>query len=159
MAAPDWKTLRDLWDLDEGALRDIYVPNATAADWQAVLEVVTGRWPFSYLLDGEPGQLPDARTFFAEARQREAAHLLRVAVTPLINLNAHFFGEDEIEFDFDPRELLNDADLAAILDFMRVVGRTLRKPVLVSIESSPHLSPELRYNPQSDEVVALDWHH
>jgi hypothetical protein len=82
-----------------------------------------------------------------------------VAVTPLINLNAHFFCEDEIEFDLDPRELLDDDDLAAILDFMRVIGRRLRKEVLVSVESLPRLSPELRYDPRDDEVVALDWDH
>lgn len=159
MAVPDWKTLRGLWDLDPGALRDIYVPAVTADDWQAVLEAVTSRWPSSYLVDGVPGQLPDARTFFADGREREAAHLLRVSVSPLINLNAHFFCEDEIEFDFDPRELLSDEDLTAVLDFMRVIGRAVGKPVLVSVESSPHLSPELRYDPRDDEVAVLDWDH
>ena len=45
----------------DGALRDIYVHDATIADWQAVLDFVRGNCTsFQFTVDGQPAVLPAA---------------------------------------------------------------------------------------------------
>jgi hypothetical protein len=67
-----------------------------------------------------------------------------------------FFTEDEIEFDLDPRQILNASDLDAVCAFVQAVGRALRRPVHVCQEGGPPWpQDDLRYDPIADEVVAL----
>ena len=149
MSQPQWEPLRNLWAEDDGALIDVYVEGTVAEDWQAAVNAALAAWPSSYCEDGEPAQLPSAEEALTRSRARSC--LLRVALTPLINLNTHFFAADEVEFDFDPREVLDQDDLDQVCGFMRTVGRAIGKPVWLGIEGGPPRPPaNLRYDPADD---------
>ena len=64
---------------------------------------------------------------------------------------------EEVEFDVDPNELLDQADLDVLIDFVSTIGRELHRPVYVGIESGDPRPPEdMRYDPMSDRVIARD---
>ena len=153
MENPPWNYVRACWAEDDGALSDIYVLEATADDWQRVVEATTARWPSSYEEDAQPVPLPDeVDVVFGRAASRTC--LLRIEVTPLISLNAHFFSSEEVEFDLDPRAVRDRADLDALTEFIRTVGRTLDRPVYIGIEGLPRPLEYMRYEPTPDRFVA-----
>jgi hypothetical protein len=149
---PRWEALQREWADDPGVLVDVRVPDASVDDWQRVIQLVTTRWPCSLDADDKYVPLPsDLGSLFTSAATR--SRLLRVALTPLITLDA-FLPEPDIEFDFDPREVLDQAGLDAIVDFVVIVGRTLQRTVHVVIEGGK--SPEMdymRYEPDTDHIV------
>ena len=132
---------------------EIYVPGTTTDDWQRFLETTTKRWPSAYTEDGESARLPkDVREIFRRSELR--ACLLQLELTPLVSLNVHFFTQEELELDLDPREVRAQADLDAVIAFMRTLGLAVGRPVYMGIESSEPRPPEdLRYEPARNRVV------
>jgi hypothetical protein len=154
MTTPQWEWLKRTWGEDEGALVDVRVPNASVDEWQRVLDAVRGRWPVSLEVDGAPEPMPsDVRGLFDPPDGR--FRLLRVALTPRINLNA-YLPDEEIEFDFDPKEVLDQADLDVITEFVLVVGRTVRRTVHVLVESGElGTMDSMRYDDATDQIVVV----
>lgn len=148
--------LQRRWADDPGALGDIRVPDATVNDWLRLIEVVAARWPCSLGADGEQIPSPsDLNGLFALAGPRSM--LLRVRLTPLINLHAYFPDYEGIEFDFDPQELLDQADLDDIVDFVTSVGRALRRTVRVVVEGGDAGEMDyMRYDADGDRIVVPD---
>jgi hypothetical protein len=58
----------------------------------------------------------------------------------------HFFTTDEIEMDVDPREVTSQAELDELLGFLRLVGDTLGRAVILSHESDEE-HPFISYEP------------
>ena len=141
------------WD---GALLDAYVFGVSIADWQRVIDVVSAqRWSLDYTVDGSslplPGQVSDI--FVARG---EGSATLHIRPTPDILVNTHFFSDDEIEFDFDPRELQGQDRLDVLCSFLRIIGSTLDRPVVVTPENSSD-RPLLTYTPAGNRVTATRW--
>ena len=130
-----WKDVASefVWD---GAWRDIYVVGTTIADWQRVLDLLSDRTPdaLAFYVDGEKlSSAPSAEVIFA--RRQETSTLLQVTAGD-VHLNCHFFCEEEIEFDLDPRELRGEEDLQAVLTFMRSITEGAGKPAILTHENS-----------------------
>lgn len=53
-----------------------------------------------------------------------------------VYLNCHFFCEEEIEFDLDPRELRGEQDLQAVVAFMSTLANGTGKPAILTHENS-----------------------
>ncbi|MEM1436722.1 MAG: hypothetical protein AAGG11_21920 [Pseudomonadota bacterium] len=51
--------------------------------------------------------------------------------------NAHFFFENEIELDLDPREIQSQAAMDKVLRFCEELGQALQSNVLITGENSP----------------------
>jgi hypothetical protein len=66
-------------------------------------------------------------------------------------INCHFFTEQEIELDLDPREVNSEERLNSLFRFMKVLGKHLGKEVILTLENSPHLVL-LRTSPDGVEV-------
>lgn len=154
LSDPQWTELRDFWAQDAGALTDVYVVGTTTDDWQRVVDATKRRWSSTYTEDGVRTSLPnDAVEVFRRTQDR--ACLLSVELTPQIKLNAHFFSPEEVEFDFDPRDLRGQADLETVIEFVRTIGRALQQTVCIGIESAAPRPPEdLRYEPDLDGFVS-----
>lgn len=136
------------WD---GFLRDLYVFETSEADWDAFLSALSS-WPYdtSFLIDGEPSELPQSAAVAFQIRER-AAPLLRINVGG-IAVCAHFFAPDELELDIDPREVSDPARLAALSEFMRRLGQVLNRSVVLTHENRPeHLIA--RYVPSAGEFL------
>lgn len=62
----------------------------------------------------------------------------------------HFFTTTEIEFDISPREVTSQAALDELLGFLRLVGDTLGRAVIMSYESDEQ-HPFITYEPSTRE--------
>jgi len=147
VALPPFADLAEEFEMD-GALRDIYVVGATVEDWQKVLDELRDCTP-TVLVNDVPADVP----LLAEVIARRAGPQ-RIAVQyycePL-DLMLHFWGDDAAEFSFWPDAIGDEAGLAALLDFMRRLGRAVGKPVLVTPENSEEV-PILEYDPATGDV-------
>ena len=138
---------------DDGAFRDIYVTGTDIDDGVRALEAVTSRWPTTYREDGEPAAMPrDIREIFR--RRLERSTLLCIRLKEHLTIDVHFFEPEQIEFTFDPRDVVDDADVFRVLDFVLHVGRTVGRTVHMSIEAaSDGPTDDLLYDPSSDRIV------
>ena len=106
----DWSKVSA--DLDhDGSLRDLYVFDTAESDWDSFLSALSA-WSYevSFLVDGEPAELPGSAGAIFELRET-ASPILRVNVSG-ITVCAHFFGSHELELDVDPREVADQDRLA-----------------------------------------------
>jgi hypothetical protein len=145
----DWP--RILADFEpDGSLRDIYVLGTTRAHWQRLLDGLR-RWTPAptLMLGGEPAAIPERiEEIFAASREVGALLSLDIGTGPL---NCHFFVEDEIEFDLDPRDVAGPAAVQALIRFMAFVGEATDKAVVLTTENSREAAI-LRYCPDRKEV-------
>ena len=138
----EWNTVAEDFARD-GALRDIYVFQTTVADWQQALDTVRSTaTAIQYRCGEQPLPLPS--TFGSPS---EFGRLLTFRIGS-IGLACHFFHDADIEFDFRPHELTGQTDLDDLLHFVRRLGDSIGKPVIVCPENSPDYA-FLRYDPQS----------
>ncbi|GAA1073684.1 hypothetical protein [Nocardiopsis composta] len=150
-----WGEVRDLFDPDVmGAPPDLQVTGASAADWQALLDLVEeSGWRSRYAEDGTTvPSVPRAE----EALSRPVDTGPELRVWPADGLQAifRFCTPEEIDFDVDLRELQGQERLDLFCDFLSAIGRRLGRPVLMGPEGSPG-RPVLGYDPGLDRVVRL----
>ncbi len=146
-----WKICQQDFKFD-GAWFDIYVFEITIKDWQSLFNVLQTSYEFSYSIDGELQQLP---------KQIKEVFLVRKSADPALSfpvgkilVNCHFFSENEIEFDIDPREVNSQIDLDALLIFLQQVGNAVHRPVILTPENGPK-HPIISYEP---ELGRLQYH-
>jgi hypothetical protein len=70
-----------------------------------------------------------------------------------VQVNCHFFGPGQIEFDIDPREIRDPAAFTLLLKFMADVGAAVEKEVRLTPENAPDCVL-LRYNPVARQIEA-----
>lgn len=137
-----------------GSLPDVRVPNASVADWQAVLDLVAERgWRCRYS-EGER-VLPVPRADVVLSRPAEAeCPVLRVWPAADVLAIFRFHADDEVDFDVDLRELQGQERLDVFCGFLREIGRRLGKPVLMDPEGDSGC-PVLGFDVEADRVVVL----
>jgi hypothetical protein len=129
-----WADVAALFKFD-GSWLDIYGPDNDAATWAQFLRALPGwRWRYRYTQTGDPSELPAGLVQFAEHFAR--GPLLQIQVGR-VALNCHFFAEDQIELDLDPREVEGEADLRELLAFITCLSATLAGPVVLTPENMP----------------------
>jgi hypothetical protein len=150
-----WDDVKSFFDPDlMGALPDVRVPDASVEDWQVVLDLVEAKgWTCQYS-EGET-VLPAPR---AEAVLSRPAHAecpeLRVWPTVGVLAIFRFLDMNEVDFDVDLRELQGQEQLDTFCAFLREIGRSLGKPVLMDPEGG-HGHPVLGFDVEADRVVLL----
>ena len=148
----EWRTLTEDFKPD-GALRDIYVRDATLADWQATLDHIRERYaPLEFNVDGHPADLPRQVAEIFPIRE-QAAPRLNFDVGG-IDVACHFFGTEQIEFDLQPAEMTGPERLAAIVSFLGELATVVGKPALLTMENMPG-EVILRADPTSGTVVRV----
>ncbi len=136
----------------DGMLRDIYVFDTDARDWQKVIDDLRANsYPLEFTAGGEPMPLPDVARIF-ELR-RELSCSLSID-RPSMSLMCYFFTTDQIEFDLDPRDFTDEQQIDRLLVWMRSIGELLDKPVVLTPESSPD-RPLLRFDPAHGRTERL----
>lgn len=135
-----------------GALPDVEVPDASAQDWQTVFDLVrSSGWTWDYKIEGVVTPLPSA----VEVLDHPAS-VPELRVYPAAGMLVIFrpWSADRIDFDVDLRELQGQDGVNLLCDFLRAIGRTLHKQVLMSPEGDND-NPVLGYDPAADRVVLL----
>ncbi|MGW2721606.1 hypothetical protein [Streptomyces sp. NPDC001492] len=156
MAELLWDDVRWFFDPDVmGSLPDVWVPNASERDWQAVLDLVVERgWAFQYREGSTALPLPPARAVLSRPADAEQPHL---EVRPVQDMLAifRFYAAEEIDFDVDLREIQGQEPLDALCEFLAAIGRRLGKPVLMDTEGGDGSRPVLGFDVEADRVVML----
>jgi hypothetical protein len=146
----DWPSVRGEFEPD-GSLRDIYMLDTTANDWQTVLDHLrrSGR-SVRFEVGGVEGPLPDqVSTIFGVSA--EATPLLNFDVGG-VDLACHFFTPSEIEFDFLPTDVQGPERLQSVLEFMAEIGQLLAKTVVLTPENGKAV-PIFKYDATSDRTL------
>jgi hypothetical protein len=149
-----WETIKSefAW---EGSLRDIYVLATSLSDWQAAWQLLRGGgFDATCTADGVTIPLPqNVGQIFAA--QREPLFLVTVLLAG-VDLNCHFFTEEEIEFDLDPRTVTGQLQLNALVSFMTELAVATGKAVLMTHENCSN-APFLRVAPTgAAEYISTD---
>ncbi|WP_063005197.1 hypothetical protein [Nocardia salmonicida] len=151
-----WTEVKNFFDPSlMGTLPDLWVPDATVEDWQAVFDLERSNgWAWDYAEDDTVRPLPAAAEVLPRPVDAEEGVRLRVWPTPGVQVNFWPMSATEIDFDVDLRELQGQAGVDALCDFVCEIGRRLGKPVFMSAEGQ-YGYPLLGFDPAADRVVLL----
>ncbi|MGQ4438719.1 hypothetical protein ACN6LI_007565 [Streptomyces violaceoruber] len=124
----------------DGALRDVCVLDADVEDWERVVrDLVASGWVVEFSTThprGEELLRSGARELFAALeRSREDSVTLAVRIDD-IWFTSYFFDPSEIEFTFDPRDVVDESGFAVVEKFMKRIGNASGKRVVMTMESS-----------------------
>ncbi|QFZ17055.1 hypothetical protein [Saccharothrix syringae] len=150
-----WDEVKPFFDPElMGSLPDGCVPGTAVEDWQALLDLIrTSGWRWELTRGGTPvpGPLPTAEELLAR-QDGEVLGLLAVWPTPGVRVNFWPFSAEDVDYDFDLRELQGQAGVDAVCGFLAAVGRRLGKRAGMGGEGSGG-HPVLAYDPEVDRVV------
>ena len=138
-----WETCGRNFEPD-GVLRDIYVRETSSEDWRSVFAMLGREYELEFYVDGVARPVPTGVEEVFTIR-KIANPLLRFAVRNVV-VCCHFFDFEEIEFDIDPRDVRSQEALDSLLGFMRRVGDTVAKPVILTYENDRE-HPFISYDP------------
>lgn len=147
----DWAKIAPEFKFD-GSWRDIYVPNAGVQGWAAVWERLCGLTPAPVLhRANSSGPMPPRFEWPGQVAGGRAHLSVKFGE---ITFNCHFFDDDEIEFDFDPREVRGANDTKDVAAFMALLGEATAEPVLLTWENARE-AVIARYDPRLSEIEWL----
>jgi len=135
----DWSKLKEEIYFEDGSLRDIYALNTTADDWKKWIEwVVRSGYRVEYRVGGmnQPARNIDfsAISNYWENRANQPIPTIRVFVDH-IQINAHFFCEEEIENDITPTNFQCWGDHVRLMNYMDIMSYVLKKEVVLTAEN------------------------
>lgn len=147
-----WETAAQDFRAD-GGLRDIYVLDATPADWQAAFDHLRATYhPVRFTIDGEPATPPSSVAEIFPIWER-AAPALHFEVGG-VEVACHFFVADEIEFDLWPQDVTGPERLVAVAAFIRELASAVGKPAVLTMENMRE-AVILQADPATKRVVWL----
>jgi hypothetical protein len=147
-----WEIVRQEFEPD-GSLRDIYVLNTDLHDWEKALAFLKSSGNKLEFSTGDtPASVPENVASIFNHNEIERS-LLQIDLGEII-LRCHFFSEDEIEFDLDPRNINDGRSFDRLLAFVKSLGETLGKAVIVTPESHQKAA-FLKFIPQTKEIKYL----
>lgn len=134
----NWQTIKEeiyYWD---GSWRDIYVLDTTWEDWRKWILLVNQTYEVTFY-NGLTQQVEigiNAEAVFSYLTGK--TDLINSATIKLegITIKCHFFTDEEIEIDIDPREIVLIEDHNLLINYMTTVSICLNKPVIMTAESS-----------------------
>ncbi|MEV0265202.1 hypothetical protein AB0I49_28220 [Streptomyces sp. NPDC050617] len=126
----------------DGSLRDVCILDAEIGDWQRVFDSLeSAGWEVSFswtLLEASDRGLPSAREVFErlEGEPEESASL--AVQVGSVWFTSYFFEVDEIEFTFDPSDVVDFEAFTQLEKFICRLGDSTGKRVVVTMEGSDH---------------------
>ncbi|WP_347175524.1 hypothetical protein [Polaribacter uvawellassae] len=135
----NWNNIEWIFEKD-GALRDIYVQNATISDWEKVVDLLNSEYQLTFgvyednLIDKI--DFGYVKTMFAD----ETGELETKSATVDLNgivVKCYFFLENQIEFDINPTEIKTESEFNKITDFMKSISSKLEKQITLCGENQP----------------------
>ena len=135
----NWNNIEWIFEKD-GALRDIYVQNATISDWEKVVDLLNSEYELTFGVyeDNLINKIDFGyvKTMFAD----ETGELETKSATVDLNgivVKCYFFLENQIEFDINPTEIKTESDFNKITDFMKSISSKLEKQITLCGENLP----------------------
>ena len=124
----------------DGSLLDIYVQESKLDDWLTLIDFLNENYKIKYVptLDKEPQDRINkdyVTSFLLDTTGELECKTVSVFFNNLV-FNCHFFLQDEIEFDVDPREFKEQKDFDTLIAFMTAISKTLKKEIILTAEGS-----------------------
>jgi hypothetical protein len=152
----DWETWQRAVELDGSSLWDVYVLGTDRSDWQGLLDWLhESRIPLSFERGGVSEAAPlDVGDAFAQQEYQDTCTMF---IDPAgMRVNTHFFIEEEIELDIDPRDVRGGHDLARLQAFLTRIAGLLGKTVLITPENGQD-TPWFEIAPEGPTQPHLAW--
>lgn len=135
----DWTNLKDkIYDYD-GSWRDLYVLNTNVTDWEKWANYVNESYVISW--HNKKKDINESLIDFSVIKEywNGNGDLMSSANVFIenIQINAHFFGDSEIENDIDPREFNSIEDHNKLIKYMVELSTLLDKEVILTPEGIP----------------------
>ena len=121
----DWRELKNKIYYLDGSLRDIYIHVSTRDDCQKWVDFVNENYKISVRADYWNGDQENYST--------ATVHIDN------ININCHFFCEEEIENDVSPKEINSIEDHNKLMSYMTKLSKLLNKVVILTPENTPEI--------------------
>ncbi len=148
MKIPVWSDRVAEFFQQDGALRDIYVPDVTPAIWAELCShIVHTGTDVSFSVDGEPAMPPDSWTEAFRIRDSASPVLLARVGSPHIAI--HFFCDSEFECDFWPSDIQCETQFHDLCRFIESLGSIAGRDVLLTDENYRD-SPFMIYSPSQN---------
>ncbi|KAB1158548.1 hypothetical protein F7018_07980 [Tenacibaculum aiptasiae] len=135
----NWKNIEWIFEKD-GALRDIYVQNATISDWKKVVDLLNSDYKLTFGVYED--NLTDKIDFeyvkimFADETGELETKSATIDLDEII-VKCYFFLIDQIEFDINPCDIHSEIELKKVTDFMTVISTKLGKQITLCGENQP----------------------
>ena len=137
----NWKNIEWIFEKD-GALRDIYVQNATLSDWEKVVDLLNSEYKLTYGVYED--NLTDkidfgyVKTMFEDETGELETKSATIDLSGIF-VKCFFFLENQIEFDINPTEIKTESEFNTITDFMKSISLKLEKQITLCGENQPEL--------------------
>ncbi|SNT14191.1 hypothetical protein [Actinacidiphila glaucinigra] len=151
---PLWADVADVFDpVAMGRLPDLWIPGVSAADWQALLDLVVARgWWHAYAEGCRVLPLPTAARVLSRPCDAEVPTLY-VEPVPGFRAIFRFLSDETIDFDIDLYELWGQERLDVFCGFLRAIGRRLDRTVFLCPEGAGVDVAVLWYEPGADRIA------
>ena len=145
----NWKICRKEF-APNGALRDIYILDASIEHWRKVFKILTTTYDLEYRVDGDVQPIPRSVDEIFDVRAT-ASPLMRFQLAG-VTVVCHFFCVEQIELDVDPREVNSATAFDGLISVLKLIGDGLDRRVIMSCESDEQ-HPFITYEPSRKEFV------
>ena len=133
----NWQILKDKIYYWDGSWRDIYVHNTTREDWQIWADFVNKNYKTSfhiYATEVREEKVDLTKIFEYWSGTQENLSTATVYIDN-IQVNAHFFTDEEIENDITPAEIKSIDDHNKLMNYMTNISKALNKTVVLTPEN------------------------
>lgn len=149
----NWEQCKKDFEFD-GTWRDIYILNTNFDDWNKFLKSLSNsNYETKFWIDNETAKEITTIQAALEIRNHASPYMLIDASG--VQIACHFFTDEEIEFDIDPRQVNNQQDLDEVINFMIFLGNLLLKKAILTPENTLS-SIIIDYNPKTEIVQYYD---
>ena len=154
-----WADVEGFFDPEtNGHFPNLIVQDASDADWETLLDLIRLQgWVWGYASRRAPGSGNDPRRGTPSLAALRSSHQMLAIWPTHAGFQVNFFpdlGPQGMRFDVDLQQLRGQQELNQLCKFIRLIGRTLGKSVVMSPEGDEG-HPFLRFDVEADAVVRL----
>lgn len=136
-----WPKLKEKIYIEDGSFRDIYIQNISIQDWENWVNLVNANFTIAWYnpLSEKSESKIDFQVIKAYwAGEHDYCSTASIFIGAA-KINCHFFEALEIENDIDPREFNNMQDHLKLMDYLKLISKTLGKTVILCPENMSNI--------------------
>ena len=147
-----WENHKWIFEPD-GSLLDIYVRDANLNDWLTLIDFLNDNYKLKFVpTSTQQTENKIDKDYIRKMLLDNTGELERRTVSIYTNdlvLNCHFFLQDQIEFDANPKEFKGQENFKTIIVFMKSISKLLNKEIILTGENRIDF-PLITVNTQTD---------
>ena len=121
----------------DGSLRDIYIFQTNSSLWNKFISLMSGSGLKLEFWHGENEMPLPNNIEEIKALQNRDPTTLKIFIEGGVQINCHFFTEDEIEMDVDPKEICDKQNFDGLVLFLKWLAKELEKSIHLTHENTP----------------------